>query len=214
MGSLRFNVGLLVGCAVLHSTAIAQNCPLDLYRPACGKVCKLVCGTKKLVSIGYGNDCKQICLPCPSKPGCEHCAVCCGPCKSDPCSCCQSAAPKFEFCWRDWFACGCSKPRSVKVLTKYQMEKTICWYHWEVVDAGCCDCVSQLGQTGEECIIESPATQIIFKMAPSEAAVGEVLSVSDEESSRLATMLKTDLRGSNLIDSSVTSNQADQTAAN
>jgi hypothetical protein len=94
------------------------------------------------------------------------------------------------------------------------MEKTICWYHWEVVDASCCDCVSQLGQTGDGSIVVSPATQIIFKAAPSEVAVGDVLDVSDEESSKLATMLKTDISGSNLGESPVAPNQSDQMAEN
>ena len=120
-------------------------------RPACGKVCKLVCETTKITVVGYGSKCDTICVPGPSCKGCKHCDctccptdacgpcgtndgdVCCGPCCKG--CCCEATPAKIEFCWRDWVARGCAKPRTVKLLTKYQAEKEICWYHWEVVDA-------------------------------------------------------------------------------
>src|SRR4029077_3170046 len=109
-------------------------------------------------------------------PRCKHCDVCCGECKCDSNQCCQESAPKCEFCWRDWFACGCAQPRTVRVLTKYQAEKKICWYHWEVVDAACCDCVSQSGPAGatEKSVVKH-AGRIIYKSAPENAQLGEVL---------------------------------------
>src|SRR3954447_7157104 len=106
-------VAIVIG---LTAGTVRAHCALDLTRPACGKVCKLVCETKKITAIGYGNECKSICLPPPSQPGCKHCACCCGEVKCEPGQCCQPAAPKFEFCWRNWFACGCGCPRTVKVL--------------------------------------------------------------------------------------------------
>src|SRR4051812_44939365 len=108
---------------LVQLAAIAHECCLNMRRPACGKVCKLVCETKKITAIGFGNECKNICVPPPSCAGCKHCAVCCGQCKCEPCQCCETSAPRCEFCWRDWFACGCGQPRSVKVLTKWQAEK-------------------------------------------------------------------------------------------
>src|SRR4051794_16445130 len=99
---------VVVGLCALHVCVRAEDCPLDMKRPACGKLCKLVCETKTLTAIGYGNECKSICLPGPSRPGCKHYAVCCGKCKHNPCTCCDESAPKCEFCWRDWFACGCA----------------------------------------------------------------------------------------------------------
>jgi hypothetical protein len=66
----------------------------------------------------------------------------------------------------------------VKVLTKYQAEKEIGWYHWEVVDAACCghfaDGGRRTGQRG------------VYKPAPVDAKLGDVLAVSDEEWSELA----------------------------
>src|SRR2546423_1828823 len=58
---------------------------LDGSRPACGKVCKLVCETKKLTAICYGSENKDICLPEPSRAGCKHCAVCYGKSAGDTC---------------------------------------------------------------------------------------------------------------------------------
>lgn len=169
--------------------ATAQECLPDLSRPACGKVCKLVSETKKLTDVGFGNECKSICLPGPSRPGCKHCAVSYGDCKCDPCECCQESAPVFEFCWRDWFACGCARPRTVKVLTKWQVEKKVCWYHWEVVDASCCDCVGQNGGRAADCglgIAQSVASRTFYKAAPDGAALGDVLTVTDDEWVRLS----------------------------
>ncbi len=178
---------------LLPAIGVAQHCRFDLVRPACGKVCKLVCETKKITAIGYGSECKDICLPPPSRQGCKHCAVACGECQCDPCACCQSTAPKCEFCWRDWFACGCSCPRSVKVLTKYQAEKKICWYHWEVVDAASCDCTAQenpaAGDTG---IVQSATSGVIYKAAPEDANVGDSLPVSPAEWEKLATYMHPD----------------------
>jgi len=176
---------LVVFCAT-QAVAVAEEFCLDCSRPACGKVCKLVCETKKLTAIGYGSDCKDICLPNPSRSGCKHCAVCYGKCAEDACGNCQSCQPKCEFCWRDWFACGCAQPRTVRVLTKYQAEKKICWYHWEVVDASCCEAAPS------EKHASMHAGRTIYKSAPENVQLGEVLPVSDEEWVKLAAVLSPD----------------------
>jgi hypothetical protein len=182
---------LLLLCA-WPAMAAADECCLNMSRPACGKVCKLVRETKKLTAIGYGSECKSICIPDPSWAGCKHCAVCSGKCAGDACGECQSCPPKCEFCWRDWFACGCAQPRTVRVLTKYQAEKKICWYHWEVVDAACCDCDSQIepAKAGDKKAAKD-AARSIYKPAPENAQLGEVIPVSDEEGLKLAALLST-----------------------
>lgn len=191
---LEAAASVVVAWSVMHTIGTAQDRPLAMVRPACGKVCKLVCETRKLVDVGYGNECKAICLPAPSRPGCKHCMTVCGECKTnDPCSNCETTAPKFEFCWRDWFACGCTTPRNIKVLTKYQAEKKICWYHWEVVDASCCDCISAGDNTsdGGE-IVQSPRTRALFKPAPENAQLGDTMSISNEDWVQLAALLAPD----------------------
>ena len=98
-----------------------------------------------------------------------------------------------EFSWRNWFAGGCAKPRTIHVLTKYQAEKKIPWYHWEVVDAPCCDCAGP----GEK---EAPpeqqsvkqAARTIYKPAPNDAQIGDTLALTDEECVSLAAVLSTD----------------------
>jgi hypothetical protein len=145
-------------------------------RPACGKICKLVCETKKLQAVGYGYKCESICIPSRSRRGCKHCDTTC--CAGDDL---EGCAPKIEFCWYDWFACGCATPRTVKVLTKYQAERKIDSFHWEVVDASCCDSVTQAGRpTNNGCV---------YKPAPTDAQLGDVLAVSEQEWDELAPMI-------------------------
>jgi hypothetical protein len=178
---------------LLQTIVAADECILDWSRPACGKVCKLVCEAKKLTAIGYGCECKNICLPDPSREGCKHCVACYGKCAGDACGNCQSCPPKCQFCWRDWFACGCAEPRSVRVLTKYQAEKKICWYHWEVVDAACCDCGNPSGAGGaEDKNAKKQTKRTIYKSAPENAQLGAVLPVSEEEWVKLAAVLSPD----------------------
>ena len=169
----RFLITVAVAVTCLASTRMASASDL-MYgcrsRPACGKVCQLICDTKTLTVIGYGCECKDICIPGPSKPGCKHCETrCC--CDNDI----QGCRPKMEFCWYDWFACGCAAPRTVKVLTKYQAEKKIPWYHWEVVDGCNCCCPG-----GCHCV---------YKEAPAEAQVGDVLELTDDEQLQVASYL-------------------------
>jgi hypothetical protein len=189
----KLSLSVVSVVCLLQTIVAADECILDWSRPACGKVCKLVCETKKLTAIGYGCECKDICIPDPSRAGCKHCAVCYGKGACDTCGGCQSCPPKCQFCWRDWFACGCAEPRSVRVLTKYQAEKKICWYHWEVVDAACCDGASPSGPAGaEEKNAKKQAKRAIYKEAPENAELGAVLPVSEEEWVKLAAVLSPD----------------------
>jgi hypothetical protein len=148
-------------------------------RPACGKVCKLVCEPKKISAFGYGYECDTICIPKPGRRGCKHCDTTC--CLGDDLEGCP---PKIEFCWYDWFACGCAQPRTVKLLTKYQAEREIAWYHWEVVDAACCDCSAANGQP-------APGREF-YKPAPPDAELGDIFAVSDEEWSELEPLVAAD----------------------
>jgi hypothetical protein len=175
---------------MLQTGVVADDFCCDGACPTCGKVCKLVCSTKKLTATCYGCESKDICLPGPSRRGCKHCATCYGKPPANACDDCQNCVPKCEFCWRDWFACGCAQPRTVRVLTKYQAEKEICWYHWEVVDAAsCCDCVSKTG-SADKAKKQMPHT--IFKPAPEDAQIGDVLAISDAEWVKLAAVLSPD----------------------
>jgi hypothetical protein len=189
----RLSLAFVALLCFLQGVRAADEILLEGSRPACGKVCKLVCATKKLTAIGYGTECKEICLPDPSREGCKHCAVCYGKCAADSCADCQNCPPKCQFCWRDWFACGCAQPRTVRVLTKYQAEKNICWYHWEVVDAACCDSESKSESVGgAEKKSMKQARRIIYKPAPENAELGDVLPVTDEEWVKLAAVLAPD----------------------
>src|SRR5262249_55190151 len=167
----------LAGTGMMN-LASAGNCIFGCWdRPTCGKVCKLVCKEKTLTAVGYGCKCNTIAVPCPSCEGCKHCYcqccptdgcepcgadkgdVCCGPC----CPSCQAVPAKITFCWHDFFTCGGACPRTITLLTKYQAEKKICWYHWEVVDA--CSCGPQATAT------PNSNCPIVFKAAPDNAQI-------------------------------------------
>jgi hypothetical protein len=141
-------------------------------RPACGKVCKLVCGTTKLVAVGYGCECDSICIPGRSQQGCKHCSTTCC-CDNDI----EGCPPKIEFCWYDWITCGCARPRNIRVLTKYQAEKEICSYHWVIVDACDCGCGDHSGT--------DVACDCVYKEAPADAQLGDVLELSQDERAQL-----------------------------
>jgi hypothetical protein len=119
--------------------------------------------------------------------------VCCGCCGKKDC-CCEGAPAKLEFCWRDWVARGCAKPRTIKLLTKYQAEKEICWYHWEVVDA-CTEAEAAVEPTetanGVVGLLQHP---LVYKAAPADAQAGEVLPLLDEERATLAAYLPAEQR--------------------
>jgi hypothetical protein len=169
-------VVLLAAWATQARTALADH-PSESWGAApCGKVCKLVCEKKKLPAVGYGYKCETICIPGPSRRGCKHCDTTC--CAGDDI---KGYHPAIEFCWYDWFACGCAQPRTVKLLTKYQAEKELSSYHWEVVDASCCDCVAQAGTTLKD--------GAVYKAAPADAALGDVLAVSEDELQQLSSQL-------------------------
>jgi hypothetical protein len=173
-------------------------------RPACGKVCKLVCETTKITAVCYGCECEEICIPSHSRRGCKHCESCCGEeccapaeceCGDRGCSNCQDEGPECKFCWYDWVACGCAKPRTVKVLTKYQAEKEICWYHWEVVDAADCYDVEEAGdETAANGRTMGPGSNVaqIYKPAPPEAKLGDVMPLSNTERTQLTSFLSSD----------------------
>ena len=78
-------------------------------------------------------------------------------------------------------------------MTKYQAEKKIPWYHWEVVDAACCDCPepSEKDAKPEKKSVKQ-AGRAIYKAAPADAQVGDTLALTDEECVSLASVLTAD----------------------
>jgi hypothetical protein len=211
---LRFPATLAAAVFLQQTIAVAEEFQPDWHRPACGKVCKLVCETKTLTSTCYGCQSKDICLPNPSRPGCAHLAVCTGHCATESCPGCGEKPPKYRFYWRDWFACGCAQSRTVRVLTKYTAEKKICSYHWEVVDAVCCNCVTASSRAGDASSPQSGTA--VYKPAPNECQIGDVLPVTESEWVKLAATLEpdpTEVSASALASSSTTATTASADAA-
>jgi hypothetical protein len=215
--SLLCSLAVLLFCVSATSPLSASDFFVGCRtRPACGKVCKLVCETKTITAVCYGCECTEICIPSHSRRGCKHCESCCGEdcydesccgdacgnceCGGRGCLSCQNKGPECKFCWYDWVACGCAKPRTVKVLTKYEAEKEIRWYHWEVVDAAeWYEEELPAEETAEETAADganpstNPVVDQIYKPAPTEAHVGDVLPLSDRERAQLTSFLSNDV---------------------
>jgi hypothetical protein len=223
---------LMIGIALvgvgIANWAAAGNCIFGCWdRPTCGKVCKLVYKEKTLVAVGYGAKCNTIAVPCPSCEGCKHCEcqccppdacgpcgtdkgdVCCGPC----CPCCEAAPAKITFCWHDFFTCGGACPRTVKLLTKYQAEKKIAWYHWEVVDGCNCGCP---GGCDPNCGCAESADNkcpCVYKSAPADSKIGDLFELDPNDRAELAGYISADQQdvAAPLADASQPS--SDETAA-
>jgi len=87
------------------------------------------------------------------------------------------------------------------VLTKYQAEKKVPWYHWEVVDAGTlntndCNCISEARTGGANRDSSKSAKRTIYKPAPEGSCLGDKLEVSKEERVKLAAMFEIDVADS------------------
>jgi hypothetical protein len=190
----------------MSDKATAGDCMFGCWdRPTCGKVCKLVCAEKTLVAVGYGCKCNTIAVPCPSCEGCKHCEcqccppdacgpcgtnkgdVCCGPC----CPFCEAAPAKITFCWHDFFTCGGACPRTVKLLTKFQAEKKIRWYHWEVI-YGCNCCPGGCGPDVGCADASATKCPCVYKAAPEGANIGDVIELSPGDRAELAAWIPAD----------------------
>ena len=73
----------------------------------------------------------------------------------------------------------------MKVLTKYQAEKKIAWYHWEVVD-GCNCCGPQAAAP------DASKCPIVFKAAPDDAQIGDAIELNAADRTELAAYLSSD----------------------
>lgn len=95
----------------------------------CQKVCRLVCEEKKVEVVCWGIQSEDVCLPCPSEPGCTHCEPVC---EKDPngkvCT-----APK-KFVWTEWIPNCKAKLYTKNKLMKKTVTKTVPSYKWVVED--------------------------------------------------------------------------------
>jgi hypothetical protein len=80
----------------------------------------------------------------------------------------------------------------VKVLTKYQAEKKICWYHWEVVDGYNCNGPDGCGPA---CGCEESADNkcpCVYKAAPADAQIGQQIELSPSDRAELVSYIAKD----------------------
>ena len=170
-------------------------------RPTCGMVCKLVCDTKKVPVPCYGCKCKAMAAPGLIRPCSCPCADCGCACAEDGCgsqccdACgestwngCQANPAKTIFCPSSWFSCCCAKPRTITLLTKRKVERTIPSYHWEVVE-GCACCRDGYGTSCNCADVVDSNCPCVYKAAPAGAQIGESIELSAAEYSELAAHL-------------------------
>jgi hypothetical protein len=134
---MRIYIYLIVlSWGAMHSTArMAVAGDFPCAHCGCGGPCRKVCrlvSEEKTVSIPcWGCKCEDVCLPGPSKPGCEHCELVCGTCEE-----CGGSAVRSKpqpFVWNDWIP-GSAKVHTKKKLMKKNVTKKVPSYKWIVED--------------------------------------------------------------------------------
>jgi hypothetical protein len=127
-----FALALLALC---NSAAGHDRCAHCGIRGPCRKICRLVTEEKPISITCWGCQCEDICLPGPSKPGCEHCSMVCA--ADDSCRHQDSiqTEPK-RFVWKDWLP-GSAKIYSKTRLMKKTVTKQLPAHKWVVEDV--CD---------------------------------------------------------------------------
>ncbi len=155
-----------------------------------GKRCELKVGTKKIKVVCYGCECKETCLPGPSKKGCTHCEELCGNCGQCGCDCECGHKPACKVRWTDWCPSKCAKLYNVKKLVKYEAEKEVPDYKWVVVDCCAEAAAPSPAKAGEDKPpmppVPTPASTTtqrrpISRPAPANARVGESFPLTDAE---------------------------------
>jgi hypothetical protein len=155
-----------------------------------GKRCELKIGKKKIKVTCYGCECKETCLPGPSKKGCTHCEELCGNCGSCGCDCSCDHKPACKVRWTDWCPSPCARMYNVKKLVKYEAEKEVPDYKWVVVDC-CAEAAAPAKASGGEDKppmppVPTPASTTtqrrpITRPAPAGARVGDSFPLTDVE---------------------------------
>jgi hypothetical protein len=175
-------------CGCGHGGACGCNGGCDCCGDDCnGARCELKIGKKKVKVICYGCECDTVCMPCPSDKGCKHCEdICDGSCCDHGCGCkdCDHK-PICKFHWTDWCPNG-AVAYNRKKLIKYEAEKEVPDYKWEVVK---CD---HPAPPGAPAPAPAPGSEVsppppppkpasFSKKAPANARVGQVIPCTDEE---------------------------------
>jgi hypothetical protein len=148
-----------------------------------GARCVLKVGKKKIKVICYGCECDQVCMPCPSDKGCTHCEdLCDGSCCDTGCGCSCDHKPICKFRWTDWCPNG-AVAYDRKKLIKYEAEKEVPDYKWEVVK---CEThghgpAPQAAPSEAPPVPPAPKPASFTKRAPAGVRVGQVIPCTDEE---------------------------------
>ena len=149
-----------------------------------GARCELKIGKKKIKVICYGCECDQVCMPCPSDKGCTHCEnICDGSCCDTGCGCECDHKPICKFHWTDWCPGGAVAYHRKK-LVKYEAEKEVPDYKWEVVKFDTHGHgPAPKAAPGSEMPPVPPAPKPVSftKKAPAGARIGQVMACTDEE---------------------------------
>jgi hypothetical protein len=161
----------------------------DCCDPCCGDGCngarcELKIGKKKVKVVCYGCECDTVCMPCPSDKGCTHCEdICDGSCCDHGCGCkdCDHK-PICKFRWTDWCPNG-AVAYDRKKLIKYEAEKEVPDYKWEVVKCDHGHGPAAAPAPGSEAPPAPPAPKpaSFTKKAPANARIGQVIPCTDEE---------------------------------
>lgn len=131
----RIILGTLLTLAVvvtIASRARAGNgcCAHCGCAEGCQKICRLVCETKKVITVCWGCQSEDFCVPGRSTPNGKQCEMVCEEC-ADPKA--PSVQPK-KFVWTEWIPSGTAKVYTRHKLMKRTITKTVPSYKWVVED--------------------------------------------------------------------------------
>ena len=138
---MRF--GYLFAIALISVLLVQTGAKAQSGCDSCGcddQVWKLVKTTRVVKDVCYGCECDEVLmLGCGTK-GCTQCETI--DCDGDGCDkkgCCDgSMSPKCKIRWTSWIP-GMAKPKGVKKLVKYEVEKEVCVWQWQLVASCGCD---------------------------------------------------------------------------
>jgi len=100
----------------------------------CGDGCYTPVSKDREIKVKcFACECKDVCLPGPSRRGCKNCD--CVDCAKGSKGCCASGDSK-KISWFDWCP-GCARKRTKKHLMMKTVKKKVCGFEWKA--GGACD---------------------------------------------------------------------------
>ena len=146
---------ILLAALAIRATAGEGCCARCGCTAQCHKVCRLVCGDRKVETTCWGCVCEDFCIPCAGTPVCKHCEDVCESC-GDPQDPRIPFARSRQLIWHDWTPNGASMYTKKKLMRKV-VTKTVPGYKYVVEDL-CAACAAKQEAGTQTAPMPTPAT--------------------------------------------------------